>query len=201
MTAVVADDQPLFRAGLAGALPNHLNILAQASDGGSALGLVREHRPDLAILELTLPELDGLAVLAAIRRERLDTRVLLLATAFAEHDVRRAISLGVSGLHTKQTDAEELCQAVLAIGRGELVLDPDGLVAGVAMQVPTGLPAVVKPLTMAPSTSVSAALLRVMARPTPLERVVPVVLTDQTGRPQGVVPVERLVEAVVAGER
>jgi EAL domain-containing protein (putative c-di-GMP-specific phosphodiesterase class I) len=84
---------------------------------------------------------------------------------------------------------------------GELVLDPDGLVAGVAMQVPTGLPAVVKPLTMAPSTSVSDALLRVMARPTPLERVVPVVLTDQTGRPQGVVPVERLVEAVVAGER
>lgn len=124
MTAVVADDQPLFRVGLAGALPNHLNILAQASDGGSALELVREHRPDLAILELTLPELDGLGVLAAIRRERLGTRVLVLATAFSDHDVRRAVSLGASGLLTKQADVDEVGEAVLAIGRGELVLDP-----------------------------------------------------------------------------
>ena len=123
MTAVVADDQPLFRAGLAGALPNHLNILAQASDGGSALELVRELRPDLAILELTLPELDALAVLAAIRRERLETRVLVLASAFAEQDVRRGVSLGAAGLLTKQADAEELCEAVMSIGRGELVLD------------------------------------------------------------------------------
>ena len=124
MTAVVADDQPLFRAGLAGALPDHLNILAQASDGGSALELVREHRPDLAILELHLPELDGLGVLAAIRRERLDTRVLVLAAAFSDHDVRRAVSLGASGLLTKKADAEEFGEAVLAIGRGVLVLDP-----------------------------------------------------------------------------
>ena len=85
---------------------------------------MREHRPDLAILELTLPELDALAVLATIRRERLDTRVLVLASAFADHDVRRAVSLGASGLMTKQADAEELGEAVLAIGRGVLVLDP-----------------------------------------------------------------------------
>ena len=123
LTAVVADDQPLFRAGLAGALGHHLNILAQAGDGRRALELVREHRPDLAILELSLPGLDGLGVLAALRREGAATKVLLLGAAFAEQDVRRAVGLGAAGLATKQADAGELIDAVLAIGRGELVLD------------------------------------------------------------------------------
>ena len=125
LTAVVADDQPLFRAGVAAALRQRpeLRLVAQAGDGRAALDLVRARRPDLAVVDLALPGLDGLAVLGAVRRERLPTRVLLLAATLTEPEVRRALALGVAGLLYKRAEAGELCDALLAIGRGEQVLD------------------------------------------------------------------------------
>src|SRR5688572_17139268 len=92
LTVVVADDQPLFRAGLARAISHHpqVRIVAEVGDGRSAIDAIREHRPALALVGLDLLELDGLSVLAAVRRERLETGVLLVATGVGEHDLRRA---------------------------------------------------------------------------------------------------------------
>ncbi len=82
----------------------------------------------------------------------------------------------------------------------ELVLDVQGRVEGVRVPLASGGHEVARPLTMAPSTTVTEAVLRAMARPAPLERIAPVVLTDATGRQLGVVPVERLVEALTEVE-
>jgi len=125
LTAVVADGQPLFRAGLARAFESrpNLRLVAETGDGRAALDLVREHRPHLALLDLALPSLDGLAVLAAVCRERLPTRVVLLSAAFGDEAVLRAVNLGVGGLLSKRAEAAEVCDALIAIGRGEQVID------------------------------------------------------------------------------
>ena len=125
LTVVVADDQPLFRAGLTRAIQHHpsLKLVADVADGRAALDVLRDRPPDLAVLDLALPALDGLAVLGAVRRDRLPTRVLLMAGAFGDQDVRRALGLGVGGLFSKRADGAEVLDALLAIARGEQVLD------------------------------------------------------------------------------
>jgi hypothetical protein len=83
----------------------------------------------------------------------------------------------------------------------ELVLDGHGRVEGIRVLLDGARLEVARPLVMAPSTTVAEAVLRAMGRPTPLERIAPVVLTDPSGRPLGVVPVERLVEALTEDDR
>ena len=125
LTVVVADDQPLFRAGLARAISHHpqLRIVAQTGNGRDAIDAIREQRPALALLALDLPGLDGLSLLGAVRRERLDTAVLLVATAIGEHDLRRSRALAVAGLVSRRATGEEMLGWLLAVGRGEQVTD------------------------------------------------------------------------------
>jgi hypothetical protein len=104
----------------------------------------------------------------------------------------------VRALHRRSSLHEHLT----AYGRepevDELVLDSWGRVESVLVAGPDGRPVATRPLTMAPSTTLDEALLRAMARPTPWERIAPLVLTDESGRHLGVVPVERLVEVLGA---
>ncbi|WP_132935585.1 response regulator, partial [Mycobacteroides abscessus] len=78
---VVGDDHPLFREGVVRALTasGQITVVAEAENGTGALELIREHRPDVALVDYRMPELDGTQVAAAVRRDELPTRVLLLS--------------------------------------------------------------------------------------------------------------------------
>ena len=126
VSVVVADDHPLFRDGIARALRERpdLELLGESADGREALALVRELQPMVAVVDLALPGLDGFALLNAIRRDGLPTRVLVLSASEEGALVHQALAGGAAGYLAKSATRTRVGDAVAAIGRGELVLDP-----------------------------------------------------------------------------
>jgi len=126
VSVVVADDHPLFRDGIVRAVRERpdLELLGEADDGPSALERVRELAPAVAVLDMSLPGLDGLEVLNAIRRDKLPTRVLILSASTEGAVVHQAIAAGAAGYLSKSASREAVCDAVAALARGETVLDP-----------------------------------------------------------------------------
>jgi DNA-binding NarL/FixJ family response regulator len=127
MTRVlVVDDFPLVRAALAAAIDRHpgIELVGTAADGDEALELARRLRPDVIVLDLLMPGMNGLIALTHLSAELPDIRVLLL-TAHEEPGVMiDAISAGAAGFLTKRASGEELADAVAAIHRGEPVISP-----------------------------------------------------------------------------
>ena len=146
VTVVVADDHPLYREGVVRALSasGRVEVVAEAEDGRSALGQIQEHRPDVALLDYKLPELDGVAVTNAVVREQLPTRVLLVS-AFADSGVvYKALETGAAGFVSKEARREQIVDAVLACARGENVVPPDvaaGLVSEIRLRKQDDRPA------------------------------------------------------------
>jgi two-component system nitrate/nitrite response regulator NarL len=136
VSVLVADDHPLFRDGIVRAIRERpdLELVGEADDGPSALARIREFAPAVAVLDLSLPGLDGLEVLNAIRRDKLPTAVLMLSAATEGAIVHQAIAAGASGYLPKSASRKEVCDAVVAVARGETVLDP-ALQAGLLDQV------------------------------------------------------------------
>ena len=143
---VVADDHPLYREGVVRALSasGQVEIVAEAEDGRSALAEIQQHRPDVALLDYKLPELDGVAVTNAVVREQLPTRVLLVS-AFADSGiVYTALETGAAGFVSKEARREQIVDAVLACSRGENVVPPDvaaGLVSEIRLRKQDDTPA------------------------------------------------------------
>ena len=143
---VVADDHPLYREGVVRALSasGQVEIVAEAEDGRSALAEIQQHRPDVALLDYKLPELDGVAVTNAVVREQLPTRVLLVS-AFADSGiVYKALETGAAGFVSKEARREQIVDAVLACSRGENVVPPDvaaGLVSEIRLRKQDDTPA------------------------------------------------------------
>jgi two-component system nitrate/nitrite response regulator NarL len=136
VSVVVADDHPLYREGVVRALSasGQVDVVAQAGDGRTALAEIAERRPDVALLDYRLPDLDGLAVTHAIVRDKLGTRVLLLS-AFTEGGVvYKALETGAAGFVPKEARRDEIVDAVLACARGEHVLPPE-LASGVVTEI------------------------------------------------------------------
>lgn len=123
----VTDDHPLYRESLARAIRGRpeLELVGEASDGRHALEQIRELEPDVAMLDVELPELSGLQVLNAVIREGLETRVLLLSGRAAGEAVYEAISTGAGGFLLKVAGGEVICDAIAAVARGETVLAPE----------------------------------------------------------------------------
>jgi len=136
VSVVVADDHPLFRDGIVRAIRERpeLELVGEAGDGQAALALIRERSPAVALLDFALPGLDGLQVLAAVRRDALPTRVLMLSASTEGPIVHRAISEGAAGYLPKSVDRQAVCEAIGAVARGESVLDPE-LQAGLLEEV------------------------------------------------------------------
>lgn len=126
VTVLIADDHPLFRDGIARAIRARpdLELVGEVGDGRTALEGIRELAPAVAVLDLRLPELDGLEVLNAVRRDALPTKVLLLSAFTDGPLVFEAVSGGAAGYLAKNADRTAVCDAVAAIARGETVLDP-----------------------------------------------------------------------------
>ena len=133
---LVADDHPLFREGVARAVTEwpELELIGEVADGRSALELIRSELPHVAIVDMRLPELDGAQIAAAVTRDDLATRVLLLSAFADEQIVFRALEAGAAGYLTKDSTRDEIARAALAVGRGGTVLAPE-LTAGLASQI------------------------------------------------------------------
>ena len=136
ITAVVADDHPLYRDGVVRALTasGQIDVVAEAGDGRAALAVIRELVPDVALVDYRLPELDGVAIAHAVRRDGLTTRVLLVSAFTDSGVVYKALETGASGFLPKEARREEIVDGVLACARGEHVLPP-GVAAGLVTEI------------------------------------------------------------------
>ena len=117
---VLADDHPIVLDGLEQLfrLEPDFEVVARCRDGEQALRAVREEAPDLLVLDIRMPGRDGLAVLAAIRDERLPTRVVLLTAALDDDQLVEAVRLGVRGVVLKETAPRLLVKAVREVLAG-----------------------------------------------------------------------------------
>src|SRR5690242_453022 len=118
---VVADDHPLYREGVVRALTasGRVEVVAQSEDGRGALDQIREHSPDVALIDYKLPELDGVSVVHAVTRDGLQTKVLLLSAFTDSGLVYEALQTGASGYLPKEAKRDEIVDAVLACARGD----------------------------------------------------------------------------------
>lgn len=123
---VIADDHPIVRAGLQGLLASQpdFEVIGEAANGLEALELVRTHRPNVALVDLRMPSLDGVGTTREIRRISPETNVLVLTTYETDADVLRAIEAGATGYLLKETPREELFRAIRATAIGQSMLSP-----------------------------------------------------------------------------
>jgi len=120
-TVVVGDDHPMYRQGVVSAMKEsgRIEVVAEVGDGRAALAAIRESAPQVALLDLRMPELDGLAVVTAVVRDNLPTRVLLLSATEDPATVYEALAAGAAGYLTKESDRDEIIAAVIKCAKGE----------------------------------------------------------------------------------
>ena len=123
---LIADDQTLVRDGFRMILEAHddLEIVGEAADGEQAVAAAAEHRPDLVLMDIRMPRLDGIAATRAITVARPDTRVLVLTTFDLDDYVYDALLAGASGFLLKDVGRAELVNAVRVVAGGEALLAP-----------------------------------------------------------------------------
>ena len=123
---VVADDHPIVRAGIVGLLESApgIAVVGEAADGAAAVELAAAERPDLVLMDLRMPGLDGAAATARIVAAGDGTRVLVLTTYETDDHILAAIEAGASGYLLKAAPQEEILAGIRAVAAGETVLAP-----------------------------------------------------------------------------
>ena len=123
---LVVDDHPVVRAGLVGLLSGETDfvVVGEAGDGAEAATLAARLEPDVVLMDLRMPELDGAGATAQIVTARPATRVVVLTTFETDADILRAVEAGATGYLLKDAPRAELVAAVRAAARGETVLAP-----------------------------------------------------------------------------
>ena len=121
---MVADDHPVVRTGLAAVLVQQpdLELVAEAENGARAVELYREHRPDVCLMDLRMPVMDGVEAIRTITAEFPGARILALTTYEGDADIRRALEAGARGYLLKDMLLTEVIGAVRAVRRGERVI-------------------------------------------------------------------------------
>jgi DNA-binding NarL/FixJ family response regulator len=121
---LVADDHPVVRNGLAGVITQQpeLALVAEAANGRQALERFREHRPDVVLMDLRMPDMDGVSAIKAIRAEFPDARILALTTYEGDVDIHRALEAGARGYLLKDMLLTEVLNAIRAVHRGDRVI-------------------------------------------------------------------------------
>jgi DNA-binding NarL/FixJ family response regulator len=125
-TVVIADDQPMVRAGLRSLLEGEddVVVVGEAVDGEHALRAVRQHRPDVVLMDIRMPVLDGLEATRRLVASDSSARVLVLTTFDLDEYVFEALRAGASGFLLKDATAEELVAAVRTLAAGDAILAP-----------------------------------------------------------------------------
>jgi DNA-binding NarL/FixJ family response regulator len=123
---LIADDQGMVRAGLRSLLESEddISVVAEAPDGGAAVAATRRMSPDIVLMDIRMPELDGIAATRKLVAEGAAARVLVLTTFDLDEYVFDALRAGASGFLLKDAPAEDLVAAVRALARGDALLAP-----------------------------------------------------------------------------
>ena len=126
LRVLLADDHALVRAGMRALLAElpGIEVVAETGDGRETLRLVRERKPDIALLDISMPELNGLEVVGRIARDHPNTRAIILSMHGDDESVRRALVAGAAGYLLKNSDRRELELALRAVARGDTWLSP-----------------------------------------------------------------------------
>jgi two-component system, NarL family, response regulator DevR len=123
---ILADDHAVVRKGIRDFLqePGDITVVAEAATGDEALALIRQHRPDVAVLDIQMPGRTGLEVTRAVRAEQLPVGVLILTAYDDDPFVMTALQAGANGYVMKSAEPEDLVAAVRAVHEGKSALDP-----------------------------------------------------------------------------
>ncbi|MEU0565228.1 response regulator transcription factor [Nonomuraea sp. NPDC005983] len=123
---LIVDDHPIVRDGIRGMFAGDpdFDVLAEAGDGAQAVELARALNPDVILMDLRMPRMDGVAAIKELARVGVAARVLVLTTYDTDRDVLPAIEAGATGYLLKDTGRDELVRAVRTAARGEAVLSP-----------------------------------------------------------------------------
>jgi two-component system, NarL family, nitrate/nitrite response regulator NarL len=133
---LVADDHPVYREGIVRAIKerSELELVGEAGDGREALDQIKKLEPDVAVLDIRMPGLDGTQVLGALRRDSSETQVLFL-TAFMEPELAyRTVADGAKGYLSKSAARQEICEAIVTVARGGTALAPEAQ-EGIALEI------------------------------------------------------------------
>jgi DNA-binding NarL/FixJ family response regulator len=128
ITVLIADDQAMIRSGLRAIIESEpgMKVVGEAGDGTEAVEAVRRLRPDVALMDIRMPRLDGVAATRALLRGAapVPTKILILTTFHLDAYVTEALRAGASGFLLKEATADQLTEAVRVIAAGEAILAP-----------------------------------------------------------------------------
>jgi DNA-binding NarL/FixJ family response regulator len=124
---LAVDDHPLFRSGIASLLATQpdISLVAEASNGREAIEKFREHRPDITLMDLQMPEMNGVDAMIAIRNEFPEARVIVLTTYSGDVQVLRAMKVGARAYLLKSLLDRELLETIRAVHSGKRALSAD----------------------------------------------------------------------------
>jgi two-component system, NarL family, nitrate/nitrite response regulator NarL len=136
---VLVDDHALCRNGLTDLLQHrgNMHVAAATGDPDQVIGLLREHQPDLVVLDLRMPTTDGLTLLRRLRAEGCDTPALILTMSDSQDDLAAALRAGARGYLLKDMEPEEVTGAIGRAARGELAVAP-AMTVKLAQMLQTG---------------------------------------------------------------
>lgn len=124
---LVVDDHALFRRGLISLLGDmpEFEVVGEAGDGLEALNVLERLHPDIVLLDVNMPRMDGISLVQAIRQGKNSPHILMLTISQDDSDLLRAIKAGANGYILKNTEPENLRQALLSVSRGQGALSPE----------------------------------------------------------------------------
>jgi two-component system NarL family response regulator len=127
ITLLIADDHPLILAGLAALIHSmpQLQLVAQADNGARAVELYRQHRPQVVIMDLSMPVMHGLDAIGHILAIDAQARIIILTTYQGDEDVHRGLRAGAAGYLLKDSGAEQLVACIEAVAQGQKFLPPE----------------------------------------------------------------------------
>jgi DNA-binding NarL/FixJ family response regulator len=124
ITLLIADDHPMVRAGLRSMLTaSRINVVGETGDGQGALEAVRRLNPQVVLMDIRMPGMDGMQALEAIRTEKLETRVIMVTTYRSTSYLLRSLSAGAAGFVLKDISREELLAAIYSVADGASLVD------------------------------------------------------------------------------
>ena len=117
---LIADDHPVVREGLAAIIKRRtdMTVVAEANHGQEAVALFHQHQPDVVLMDLRMPEMDGVEVILTIREQTPEARVIVLTTYDTDEDIYRALRAGAKAYLLKDTPREELLDTIRAVSAG-----------------------------------------------------------------------------------
>ncbi len=124
---LISDDHPVVRAGIVGMLSGEkdFEVLGEAKDGSEAVALADRTKPDVVLMDLRMPEMDGVEAISRIKERHPEINILVLTTYESDADVLRALERGATGYMLKDAPREDLFEAIRATSQGKSPLSPD----------------------------------------------------------------------------